>query len=87
MQARGSWEVNVPPEFFFGLSSEEQNIVETVWRATFDSFEQSSFGLLMNKCEEECEISSHAPILEEDPEVTSKIEAMAVNGGPLDGLF
>ncbi len=29
----------------------------------------------------------HAPILEEDPEVTSKIEAMAVNGGPLDGLF
>ncbi|TWT32467.1 4-hydroxybenzoate decarboxylase subunit C [Posidoniimonas corsicana] len=29
----------------------------------------------------------HAPVLEEDPEVTKKIEAMAANGGPLSGLF
>ncbi len=29
----------------------------------------------------------HAPVLEEDPEVTGRIEAMAVAGGPLAGLF
>lgn len=29
----------------------------------------------------------HAPVLEEDPEVTRKIEAMATAGGPLEGLF
>lgn len=29
----------------------------------------------------------HAPILEEDPEVTAKVEAMAAAGGPLAGLF
>ena len=29
----------------------------------------------------------HAPILEEDPEVTAKVEAMAASGGPLEGLF
>ncbi len=29
----------------------------------------------------------HAPVLEEDPEVTAKIEAMAAEGGPLAGLF
>ena len=29
----------------------------------------------------------HAPVLEEDPEVTEKIEAMAARGGPLEGLF
>jgi 4-hydroxy-3-polyprenylbenzoate decarboxylase len=29
----------------------------------------------------------HAPVLEEDPEVTKRIEAMAVAGGPLAGLW
>ncbi|QDV72213.1 UbiD family decarboxylase [Botrimarina mediterranea] len=29
----------------------------------------------------------HAPVLEEDPQVTSKTEAMAAQGGPLHGLF
>ncbi len=29
----------------------------------------------------------HAPVLEEDPEVTRRIEAMAAGGGPLTGLF
>jgi 4-hydroxy-3-polyprenylbenzoate decarboxylase len=29
----------------------------------------------------------HAPLLEEDPQVTAKIEAMAAPGGPLHGLF
>ena len=29
----------------------------------------------------------HAPILEEDPQVTEKIEAMATGGGPLAGLW
>ena len=29
----------------------------------------------------------HAPILEEDPQVSDKIEALASNGGPLSGLF
>lgn len=29
----------------------------------------------------------HAPVLEEDPEVTERIEAMAVSDGPLAGLF
>lgn len=29
----------------------------------------------------------HAPVLEEDPEVTQKIESMAAPGGPLHGLF
>lgn len=29
----------------------------------------------------------HAPVMEEDPAVTAKIEAMAAIGGPLDGLF
>ena len=29
----------------------------------------------------------HAAALEEDPEVTARIEALAVRGGPLDGLF
>jgi len=29
----------------------------------------------------------HAPVLEEDPDVTKRIEAMAVRGGPLEGLF
>ncbi len=29
----------------------------------------------------------HAPVLEEDPEVTRRIEAMAVAGGPLAGLW
>lgn len=29
----------------------------------------------------------HAPVMEEDPQVTAKIEAMAAAGGPLAGLF
>lgn len=29
----------------------------------------------------------HAPVLEEDPEVTKKVESMAASGGPLAGLF
>ncbi len=29
----------------------------------------------------------HAPVLEEDPEVTKRIEPLAVKGGPLDGLI
>ena len=29
----------------------------------------------------------HAPPLEEDPNVTKRIESLAVRGGPLDGLF
>jgi 4-hydroxy-3-polyprenylbenzoate decarboxylase len=29
----------------------------------------------------------HAPVLEEDPVVTKRIEAMAARGGPLHGLF
>ncbi len=29
----------------------------------------------------------HAPVLEEDPDVTKRIEALAVRGGPLEGLF
>jgi 4-hydroxy-3-polyprenylbenzoate decarboxylase len=29
----------------------------------------------------------HAPVMEEDPQVTAKIEAMAARGGPLAGLF
>jgi 4-hydroxy-3-polyprenylbenzoate decarboxylase len=29
----------------------------------------------------------HAPCLEEDPEVTARVEAMAATGGPLHGLF
>ncbi|TWT85381.1 4-hydroxybenzoate decarboxylase subunit C [Posidoniimonas polymericola] len=29
----------------------------------------------------------HAPVLEEDPELTKKVESMAASGGPLAGLF
>ena len=29
----------------------------------------------------------HAPVMEEDPDVTAKVEAMAATGGPLAGLF
>lgn len=29
----------------------------------------------------------HAPLLEEDPEVTKRIESLATRGGPLEGLF
>jgi 4-hydroxy-3-polyprenylbenzoate decarboxylase len=29
----------------------------------------------------------HAPALEEDPEVTRRVEALAAPGGPLHGLF
>jgi 4-hydroxy-3-polyprenylbenzoate decarboxylase len=29
----------------------------------------------------------HAPVLEEDPKVTRRIESLAVEGGPLYGLF
>jgi len=29
----------------------------------------------------------HAPVLEEDPAVTKRVEAMAARGGPLQGLF
>ncbi|TWT99852.1 4-hydroxybenzoate decarboxylase subunit C [Botrimarina colliarenosi] len=29
----------------------------------------------------------HAPLMEEDPAITAKIEAMAASGGPLQGLF
>jgi 4-hydroxy-3-polyprenylbenzoate decarboxylase len=29
----------------------------------------------------------HAPVLEEDPETTRRIDALAVPGGPLHGVF
>ncbi len=29
----------------------------------------------------------HSPVLEEDPAVTARVEALAVRGGPLEGLF
>lgn len=29
----------------------------------------------------------HAPVMQEDPEVTAKVEQMAAKGGPLEGLF